>query len=102
LHHGADIISRLRLEDPAIAEPTDEIDTEVPCCALAHSPLVTGIEELHPLGERDPSFVHPDVLLYAQASDQSFIHLREHLGGHRLVDFDQNGLLGVVLPSSEF
>jgi hypothetical protein len=51
LHHGADMMSRFRSEDSAIAEPTDEIDTEVPCFALAHSPLVTGNEELHPLGE---------------------------------------------------
>ena len=46
LHHGADTMSRLRSEDPVVAEPTDEIDTEVPCFALAHSPLVTGREEL--------------------------------------------------------
>jgi hypothetical protein len=44
LHHGADMMSRLRSKDPAIAEHTDEIDTEVPCYALAHSPLVTGSE----------------------------------------------------------
>jgi RNase H-like domain found in reverse transcriptase len=31
LHHGADMMSRLRSDDPAIAEPTDEIDTNVPC-----------------------------------------------------------------------
>jgi hypothetical protein len=66
LHHGADMMSRLRSEDPAIAEPTDEIDTEVPCSALAHSPLVTGSEELHTPGERDPYLVHPDVLRYAK------------------------------------
>jgi hypothetical protein len=101
-HHGADMMSRLRSEDPAIAEPTDEIDTEVPCFALAHSPLVTGNEELHPPGKRYPSLVHPDVLLGAQASDTSCVHLRKHLGSHLLIDVDHNGLLGVVLPSCEF
>jgi RNase H-like domain found in reverse transcriptase len=102
LHHGADMMSKLRSEEPAISEPTDEIDTDVPCFALAHSPLVTGNKELHPPGKRDPSLVHPDVLLGAQASDPSFIHLREHLGPHPLIDVDQNGLLGVVLPPREF
>jgi hypothetical protein len=70
--------------------------------ALAHSPLVTGNEELHPPGKRDPSLVHPDVLLGAQASDPNCMHLREHLGAHPLIDVYQNGLLGVVLPSREF
>jgi RNase H-like domain found in reverse transcriptase len=102
LHHGADMMSRIRSEDPAIAEPTDEIDTEVPCFALAHSPLVSGNEELYPPGKRAPSLVHPYVLLGAQASDPSFMHLREHLGAHPLIDVDYNGLLGVVLPSREF
>jgi RNase H-like domain found in reverse transcriptase len=102
LHHGADMMSRLRSEDPAIAEPPDEIDTEVPCFALAHSPLATGNEELHPPGKRDPSLVHPDVIFGAQASVPSCMHLREHLGPHPLIDVDQNGLLGVVLPSCEF
>jgi hypothetical protein len=101
LHHGADMMSRLRSEDPAIAEPTDEIDTEVPCFALAHSPLVTGNEELNPPGKRDPSPVHPDVLPGVQASDPSCVHLSEHLGPHPLIDVDQNGLQGVVLPSRE-
>jgi hypothetical protein len=96
LNHGADMMSRLRSEDPSIAEPTDEIDTDVPCYALAHSPLVTDKEQPHPPGKRDPSIVHPDVLLRAQASDPSCIHLREHLGPHPLIDVDQNGLLGVV------
>jgi hypothetical protein len=96
------MISRLLSEDPAIAEPPDEIDTEVPCFALVHLPLVTGNEELRPPGKRDPSLVHPDVILGAQASDPSFMHLREHLGAHPLIDVDQNGLLGVVLPSREF
>jgi hypothetical protein len=100
LHHGADMMSRLRSEDPAIAEPTDEIDTEVPCFTLAHSPVVTGNEEQHPPGKRD--LVHLDVLLGAQASDPSCIHLREHLGPHHLIDVDQNGLLGFVLPSRGF
>jgi hypothetical protein len=95
-------MSRLRSEEPAIADPTDEIDTEAPCYALARSPLVTGNEELHPVGKRDPSLVHPDVLLRAQASDLSCIQLREHLGAHPLIDVYHNGLLGVVLPSSEF
>jgi RNase H-like domain found in reverse transcriptase len=99
LHHGADMMSRLRSEDPAIAEPTDEIDTDVPCFALAHSPLLTGNEELHPPGKRDPSLVHLDDLLGAQASDPSCMQLREYLGAHPLIDVDQNGLLGVVLPS---
>jgi RNase H-like domain found in reverse transcriptase len=102
LHHGADMMSRLRSEDPAIAEHTYEIDTDVPCYALAHSQLVTGNEKLHPPGKRDPSLVHPDVLLGAQASDPSCMHLREHFGAHHLIDVDQNGLLGVVLPSREF
>jgi hypothetical protein len=91
-------MSRLRSEEPAIADPTDEIDTEAPCYALARSPLVTGNEELHPVGKRDPSLVHPDVLLRAQASDLSCIQLREHLGAHPLIDVYHNGLLGVVLP----
>jgi hypothetical protein len=95
-------MSRLRSEDPEIPEPPDEIDTEVPCFALAHSPLVTGNEELQPPGKREPSLVHPDVLLGAQASDPSCLHLREHLGPHPLIDVDQNGLRGVVLPSREF
>jgi RNase H-like domain found in reverse transcriptase len=30
LHHGTDMISRLLSEDPAITEPTDEIDTDYP------------------------------------------------------------------------
>jgi Integrase zinc binding domain/RNase H-like domain found in reverse transcriptase len=102
LHHCADMMSRLRSEDPAIAEPTDEIETDVPCFALAHSPLVTGNEELHPPEKRDPFLVHPDFLLGAQASDPSSMHLREHLRPHPLIDVDQNGLLGVVLPSREF
>jgi hypothetical protein len=102
LHHGADMMSRLRSEDPAIAEPPDEIDTDVPCFALAHSPLVTGNEELHPPGKRDQSLVHPNVILGAQASDPSCMHLRENLGPHPLIDVDQNGLLGVVHPSREF
>jgi Integrase zinc binding domain len=63
---------------------------------------VTGNEELHPPGKRDPSLVHPDVLLGAQASYPSCMHLREHLGSHPLIDVDQNGLLRVVLPSREF
>jgi hypothetical protein len=102
LHHGADMMSRLRSEDPAISEPPDEIDTEVPCFALAHSPLVTGNEDLHPPGQRDPSLVHPDVILGAQTSDPSCRYLREHLGPHPLIDVDQHGLLGVFLPSREF
>jgi RNase H-like domain found in reverse transcriptase len=93
LHHGADMMSRLRSEDPAIAEPTDEIDTDVPCFSLSHSPLVTGNEELHSPGKRDPSLVHSDVLLGAQAPDPSCMHLREHLEAHPLIDVDQNGLL---------
>jgi RNase H-like domain found in reverse transcriptase len=102
LHHGADMMSRLRSEDPVIAKPIDAIDTDVPCFALAHSPLVTGNEELHPPGKQDPSLVHPDIILGAQASDLSCMHLREYLGPHPLIDVDQNGLLGVVLPSREF
>ena len=90
------------MEDPAIAEPTDEIDTDVPCYALAHSPLVTGREELDSPRDLDPSLIHSDVLLCAKASDPSFIHLREHLGDHSLIDVDQNGLLGVVLSSNKF
>jgi hypothetical protein len=96
------MISRLRSEDPAIAEPPDDIDTEVPCFALAHSPLVTGNEELHPPGQRDPSLVHPDVIHGAQTSDPGCMHLREYLGPHPLVDVDQNGHLEVVLQSREF
>jgi hypothetical protein len=102
LRHGVDMMSRLRSEDPAIAEPTDEIDPDVPCFAPAHSPLVTGNEELHPPGKRDPSLVHPYFLLGAQASDPSCMHLREHLGAHPLIDVDHNRLLVVVLPSREF
>ena len=102
LHHGADTMSRLRSEDPVVAEPTDEIDTEVPCFALAHSPLVTGREELHTPGQRDPSIVHPEFLRCAQASDPSCMHLREYLGGHPRIDIDHNGLIGTVLPSREF
>jgi RNase H-like domain found in reverse transcriptase len=30
LHHGADMMSRLQSRDPAIAEPTQAVDTEVP------------------------------------------------------------------------
>jgi hypothetical protein len=63
---------------------------------------VTGNEELHPPGKRNPSLVNPDVLLGAKSWDPSCIHLREHLGPHPLIDVDQNGLLGVVLSSSEF
>jgi hypothetical protein len=97
------MMSRLRSEDPAIAEPPDDIYTEVSCFALAHSPLVTGNEKLHPLGKLYPSLVHPDVILGAQNSDPSCMHLREHLGPpHPLIDVDQNGLLRVVLPSREF
>ena len=99
LHHGADTMSRLRSEDPVVAEPTDEIDTEFPCFALAHSPLVTGREELHTPGQRDPSIVHPEFLRCAQASDPSCMHLREYLGGHLRIDVDHNGLIGTVLPS---
>ena len=95
-------MSRLRSEDPAVAEPTDEIDTEVPCFALAHSPLVTGREELHTPEQRDPSIVHPDFLRCAQASDPSCMHLREYLGGHPRIDIDHNGLIGTVLRSREF
>jgi hypothetical protein len=96
------MMSRLLSEDPAIAEPPDEIDTEVPCFTLAHSPLVTGNEYIHPPGKRDPSLVHPDVILGAQASEPRFKHLRLHLGPHPLIDVYKNGLLGVVLPSREF
>jgi hypothetical protein len=35
LHYGAGMMSRLQSEDPAIAEPTQAVDTEVPCFALA-------------------------------------------------------------------
>jgi hypothetical protein len=52
LHHGADMMSRLRSEDPAIAEPTQAVDTEVPCFALED--------------ERDPSLFHPQELRTAQ------------------------------------
>jgi hypothetical protein len=96
------MLSRLLSEDPEIADPTDEIDTEVPCYAPSHSPLVTGSEELHTPGELDPSLVHPDVLLGSQASDPSFMSLREHLRAHPLIDVDQNGLFGFILPYSEF
>jgi transposase InsO family protein len=96
------MMSRPRSDDPAIAEPTDAIDTDVPCFSLSHSPLVSGNEELHPPGKRDPSLVRPDVLLGAQASDPNCMHLREYLGAHHLIDVDQNGLLGVVLPFREF
>jgi hypothetical protein len=102
LQHGADMMSRLQSEDPANAEPPDEIYTEVPCFALADSPLVSGNEELHPPGKRDPTLVHPDFILGAQASDPSCMHFREHLRPHPLIDVDRNGLLGVVLPSREF
>jgi RNase H-like domain found in reverse transcriptase len=30
-HHGADLMSRLRPADPAQANPTEPIDTEMPC-----------------------------------------------------------------------
>jgi RNase H-like domain found in reverse transcriptase len=88
LHHGADMMSRLRSEDPAIEEPTEAVDTEVPCFAL--------------VDERDPSIFHPNDLRAAQISDPSLCRLHAQYGAHPSIDIDQNGLIGLVLPSGEF
>jgi hypothetical protein len=70
LHHGADMTSRLRSEDSAIAEPTEAVATEVPCFALAD--------------ERDPSLFHPHDFRTAHISDPRFYHLHAQYGAPRL------------------
>jgi hypothetical protein len=55
------MMSRLRSEDPAIAEPTQAVETAVPCFALSD--------------ERDPSLFHPHDLRTAHISDKSCCHL---------------------------
>jgi Integrase zinc binding domain len=82
------MMSRLQSEDPAIAEPTQAVDTEVPCFALAD--------------ERDPSLFHPHDLRAAQISDPSCSYLHAQYGAHPIIDIDQKGLIGLVLPSGEF
>jgi hypothetical protein len=64
------------------------VDTEVPCFALAD--------------ERDPSLFHPHDLRAAQISDPSCCHLHAQYGAHPRIDIDNNGLIGLVLPSGEF
>ena len=88
LHHGADMMSRLQSENPAIAEPTQPVDTDVPCFALAT--------------ERYPSLLQPHDLQTAQISDPSCRHLQTQYGTHPRIDIDRNGLIGLVLPSGEF
>jgi hypothetical protein len=68
LHHGADMMSRFQSEDPLIAEPTQAVDTEVPCFALAD--------------EHDPSRFHPQDLQVAQISDPSCFHIHAQYGAH--------------------
>jgi hypothetical protein len=79
------MMSRLRSEDPAIEEPTKAVDTETPCFALAD--------------ERDPSLFHPHDLRAAQISDPSCCRLHAQYGAHPSIEIDQNGLIGLVLPS---
>jgi hypothetical protein len=64
------------------------VDTEVPCFALAE--------------ERDPSLFHPRDLRAAQISDPSCCHLHAQYGAHPSIDIDNNGLIGLFLPSGEF
>jgi hypothetical protein len=80
--------ARLQSEDPAIAEPTQAVDTEVPCFALAD--------------ERDPSLFHRHDLRAAQISNPSCCHLHAQYGAHPSIDIDNNDLIGLVLPSGEF
>jgi hypothetical protein len=68
------MMSRLQSEDPAIAEPTQAVDTEVPCFALTD--------------ERDPSLFHPHDLRAAQNSDPSCFSLHAHYGIHPSIDID--------------
>jgi hypothetical protein len=84
LHHGADMMCRFQSEDPAIAEPTQAVDTEVPYFSLAD--------------ERDPSLFHPHDLRAAQISDPSLCHLHAQYGAHPSIDIYNNGLIGLVLP----
>jgi hypothetical protein len=79
------MMSRLQSEDPAISEPTQAVDTEVPCFDLAD--------------ELDPSLFHPQDLRVAQISDPSCCHLHAQYGAHSSIDIDNNGLNGIVLPS---
>jgi hypothetical protein len=81
----ADMMYRRRWEDPAIAEPTQAVDTEVPCFALPE--------------ERDPSIFHPQDLRTAQISDPSCGRLHAQYGAHPNIDVDSNGLIGLFLPS---
>jgi hypothetical protein len=70
------------------ADMMSRLQSEVPCFALAD--------------ERDPSIFHPHDLRAAQISDPSCCRLQAHYGTHPSIDIDQNGLIGLVLPSGEF
>ena len=87
-HHGADMMSRLQSSDPTLSDPTDPVDTDIPCFSISH--------------RNDPTLVLVDYLLEHQRCDPQYDELMTHWGWSESMDMDPNGVIGYVCPTGEF
>jgi hypothetical protein len=87
-HHGADMMSRLQSSDPTLSDPSDPVDTEIPCFDISH--------------RDDPTLILVDSLRKHQRCDPQYDELMTHWRGNEAMDMDPNGVIGYVCPSGEF
>jgi hypothetical protein len=88
-HHGADTMSRLPSTYPEIMSPHRSIDTEIPCFTVDAAAV-------------DPMLLLVENLRNIQAADLSCCKISTLFGAHPLVEYDDSGVLGRLLPSGHF
>ena len=88
-HHGVDTIPRLPSSDPKVRSPHKAIDTELPCFIVEAA-------------ASDPMLLPVDNLRDIQAADQSCCVLDTLFEAHPLVEYDDFGVLGRLLPDRHF
>jgi Integrase zinc binding domain/Integrase core domain len=57
-HHAAEMMSRLQSTDPTLSEPTDPVDTDIPCFFVSHLeyPSLISVATLREHQRCDPQY----------------------------------------------
>jgi hypothetical protein len=82
-------MSRLPSTDTEIMSPQRSIDTEIPCFTVDAATV-------------DPMLLLVENLREIQAADPSCCKLSTLFGAHPLLEYDDFGVLGLLLPSGTF
>jgi hypothetical protein len=80
---------RIPSTDPEIMSPPSAIDTEIPCFTVEAAAV-------------DPKLLLVENLRDIQAADPLCCQLSTLFGGHPLVEYEDFGVLGRLLPSGHF